>query len=158
VVIAVIAILAAMLLPALASARARAWRLNCATNIRQIGVATVLFQGDHGDRLPPGGVSGGSITTHGITIATMNVAWDGFLHKYLGDVASPDYLYLQGIVDPDYYPKVELCPADRFTKGWPYDAINHVMLDGMRTYSRTASAIHLSPEVGKRQLQYTRDR
>lgn len=47
VVIAMIAILAAVLLPALAKAKASAWRAQCASNLRQLGIATQLYWGDH---------------------------------------------------------------------------------------------------------------
>jgi prepilin-type N-terminal cleavage/methylation domain-containing protein/prepilin-type processing-associated H-X9-DG protein len=52
VVIAIIAILAAMLLPALATAKAKGKRIACLSNMRQVGVALQMYGQDY-RKLPP---------------------------------------------------------------------------------------------------------
>ena len=52
VVIAIIAILAAMLLPALAKAKAKALNIQCISNLKQVTLGINLFALDKGDRMP----------------------------------------------------------------------------------------------------------
>src|SRR3974390_227420 len=65
VVIAVIAILAALLLPALSRGRQHAQATSCLNNLRQWGLATQLFAGDNNDFLPKDGTPNGTSVDEG---------------------------------------------------------------------------------------------
>jgi type II secretory pathway pseudopilin PulG len=52
VVIAIIAILAALLLPALEAARRKAQTVGCASNLKQLGTSLIIYAMDHEERVP----------------------------------------------------------------------------------------------------------
>jgi prepilin-type processing-associated H-X9-DG protein len=104
VVIAIIAILAAMLLPALSKAKARAQRLQCLSQMKQLGVALHLFVNDHEDKYPPAAYRTGDYQ--------YQLSWDDYIHRNIGGTDSDADLEL-GITDPVKVPKVLKCPADQ---------------------------------------------
>ena len=103
VVIAIIAILAAMLIPALARAKARAQRLQCLSQMKQLGVAIQLFATDHDDRYPP--------TAYRTGDYMYQLSWDDYIHRTIGGTDSDVDLEF-GITEPTKVPKILKCPAD----------------------------------------------
>lgn len=93
VVLAVLAILAAMLLPALAKAKARALRIQCVNNLKQDGLAFRIWEGDHDDRYP---------------MAVSN-RFEGSLEWVAGGNAFRHFMVMSNELST---PKILVCPAD----------------------------------------------
>jgi prepilin-type N-terminal cleavage/methylation domain-containing protein/prepilin-type processing-associated H-X9-DG protein len=110
VVIAIIAILAAMLLPALASAKKNAQRIKCTNNLHQLGMGFFMFAGEHNDMLPP--------AAYGVD-NNVQYTWDGWIDSYIGGHA-PDWALQMSVRPPEYCPGILKCPADTIevTPGW----------------------------------------
>jgi prepilin-type N-terminal cleavage/methylation domain-containing protein/prepilin-type processing-associated H-X9-DG protein len=110
VVIAIIAILAGLLLPALSRAKQRAKATQCLSNLRQLGLATVMYSEDNNDRLPE--------SSH----IPKGISWVASLPAYLSYAVSATNL--GGATN------VYLCPVEKRGSGRLYSfAANDFLLN-----------------------------
>jgi prepilin-type processing-associated H-X9-DG protein/prepilin-type N-terminal cleavage/methylation domain-containing protein len=113
VVIAIIGILAAMLLPALSSAREKARSTQCLGNMRQWGLAIGMYSDDWNDYLPPEGSFP--------PLSASPYAWYDVLPPYIG---SQKLSYLYNTVKTPPTPRsksIFMCPSSKYS-GTPTDA------------------------------------
>jgi prepilin-type N-terminal cleavage/methylation domain-containing protein len=102
VVIAIIAILAALLLPALAAAKRKAQRINCVNDLKQVGIAFRLWEGDNQDRYP---MSVQTIKSGALEYVFSTLNPDPGTHYSLCSV----FTVMSNEVNT---PKILFCPAD----------------------------------------------
>jgi len=133
VVIALIAILAALLLPALAATKMQAYRINCVSNQKQLLTAWTMYAGDNNERLA---LNGGDAAT---------ISVNAHLWAYGGNHGSSDTLtnrlYLTGANYALFAPflpgeRIYKCPADK--SRWPlWSASGSLanMVEEIRSYS-----------------------
>jgi len=98
VVIAIIALLLSILMPSLGKARSMAWRIGCAHNLKQIGLAVNLYLGGNDDMYP---CAEDPVSASPFYCLWMGRGWRAFLEPYLG-----------GNIDANS-PSVLFCPQDR---------------------------------------------
>ena len=113
VVIGIIAVLAAILLPALNKARDAANKVACASNLKQIGLMTMIYANDNKGALMSNGRN--SIMSHGnySDTTTWSMVW--FFNRYLkvsdkfpGATSSEDGIYKNVRFNT---PRVLICPS-----------------------------------------------
>lgn len=118
VVVAIIAVLAAILMPAMATVRSAAMRLACANNMRQVGVAALAYAGEHDSGLAPSWLSSQHVPP----------AWHAPVNSYYMYWGGPLLgQYVSGYEDAsgeqlNWLPtSIFKCPLDRRTmdnRGW----------------------------------------
>ncbi|HXR46911.1 MAG TPA: type II secretion system protein [Candidatus Limnocylindrales bacterium] len=166
VVLGMVAMLALVLVPALASTKTDTWLIQCQDNLKQLQVGFQLFARDHNDMFPPAGVSNGGTSGSG-----RQLAWDAYIHHYFGDtnsdaswslgimLASPLPAVGVGAVSPTMG-KIEVCPADRFPKvswltGPPAFALRSYAMNsvgpnwGTQYQVSTQNGIYLLPDLNQ---------
>jgi type II secretory pathway pseudopilin PulG len=106
VIIAVLMVVASMLLPNLSRATAKAPRISCLNNLKEIGTAYRLWAGDNGDLVP----SQQSVTNGG---------WADLLtNADQGAICWTNYALMAN--DMGQSPRVVICPADERTYAFSF--------------------------------------
>lgn len=127
VVIGIIALLISILLPALSSAREQASKVNCLSNLRQLGMAAIMYANEHKGTLP----------TRRLSAAWPPQVWFwegwGSDERELWMGYLPNYSVERG--SPSFY-----CPSSRgenihsWPRGWPANLGANVYLVGYPYY------------------------
>ena len=128
VVIAIIAILAALLLPALSSAKAKAQRIACQNNLKQLAAAWTMYGGDNEGNLPACRPSHPSSTTNlnawvlgNAQTLPQNVAFFGQLDPTVLDPTNAGAITRGTLFPYTQSPGIYRCPLDyRTVDGVPY--------------------------------------
>jgi prepilin-type N-terminal cleavage/methylation domain-containing protein len=108
VVIAVIAILAGMLLPALAKAKAKGQGIACLGNLRQMGFSWLMYADDNNDRIPP----------NNLNVTDYSQTWVRGWLDYANPVPdNTNTVYLMNSQLWPYHQSLAIwkCPADKST-------------------------------------------
>jgi len=161
VVIAIIAILAAMLLPALAKAKAKAQGTACLNNMKQLGLAWMMYAGDNGERLPEN--PDGAGTPQGES--TAKPAW---VAGWLTLAATADNTNTAKLVGPEYQqygsiggyaknPGIYHCPADKSTDSAGRSRVRSTSMNGYVGQSDTGGiSANLKNEKYRKSTDFNR--
>ena len=134
IVIAIIAILAAMLLPALSKAKQKAQLIQCMSNTKQETLGWLMYADDNNGKLPPN-ENGGSGSGNGA--ADSSKSWvNGWLNFTPDNTDNTNQFYLANALLGPYVgkqTKVYKCPADKYPcqeGGQNMDRVRSISMNG----------------------------
>ena len=152
IVISIVAILAALLLPALNKARESARRISCASNFSQIGKAVAMYANDNKEHIPPYKVTAPAEEDY---MYFWGGGKNGFLSSYLGE-QTHSYAMNIGLIDKNGKRSKLCCPTRQPTfTGYVYCyglnwhislAEERAVLSRFKRPSRTMLAGECSPQ------------
>lgn len=140
VVVAIIAILAGLLLPAINRAKSKAYHAVCINNFKQLGAAIQMYADDHDDRLP-------------------GPVWQGLYAQYFDDpnrmpMYLVKYLGLPKVNGREVYIcKVAICPMGRSQGSEPWLGDPHSLRQNV-SYLASVSVTNLTNDIVSRPFGY----
>ena len=144
VVIAIIAILASMLLPALARAKQKAQRISCVNNLKQVGTAYRIWSNDNGEKFP----AQQSVSLGG---------WSDYVSQSAQGTQLAAYTYYNYCLmqnEMGQSPKVVVCPADDRNANSNFYAFNSYGISPTSINGSTVAAMATTGNFNNMYLSY----
>lgn len=145
VVVAIIAILAALLLPALSKARTTAQKTKCLSNVKQMTQGALIYSVENKDRLPGSWNGCNAINTSGSTWSAPNAGTCADIQQWWRDAYNQNWM--KQVWDANGNKKIFICPSTNLGK---HSSANFVNPDYAVSYRTPANFFNLKTGNARR--------